>query len=721
MSARASAHRASGTRGNGVWHKLEQQALAAITADLGAAPKSITPDGKTRRFSTNGTGDDAGYVRAVNIGGTPTVFFGCYRQGVHKEFTGDAGRRLTAAERKAQEEKRRAVQAEIDAEDAKRHARAAAKAREIWASVPWAGDNHPYLEAKQIDGAGLGLRKGFASDELVVPIMDVTTDEIISLQFINETPYTNGGNKKYLRGGRTTGGVFRIGQFAGAKTILVCEGPATGLSLHKASSLPVVCAMCCGNLKAVATALRKRYPDARLLIVADNDTKTKGNPGVTKAREAAKAAGATLAIPDSIAGSAADANDIHVVLGLDALADWLEGELGAVAAQLQAAPITPERWEAARTAPDPIVEDYLYPDVAVLAGAGGVSKTTLTVFESIKIILGIPLFDYGVPDTAEFKVVRPGPVVFVTKEDPAELMIARAREIAKDLHLSDQQIKQVQKRLHIFELNGENFRLTTILDDMVAIDLERVDALIEALRPLHPVLVNFDPLVSFGSGELRVNDGMSGLVEAGRRIARSLNCCVRFIHHVGKENGRDGTTDQYSPRGGSALSDGCRMVATLINVNSDEWLKRHGLTLPSPDDCGLVLTVAKLTYKKRPAPILLEREHFCFKAVVADPLDADDKLRLDADRVVATIRTLNRPTQNAVKLKIEGVSKTRAREIMLELERVDALAYVEDNQSGGAQKYLTINEGALMRWRENLTPAKHLHKNGRKKAPRRKF
>jgi hypothetical protein len=37
----------------------------------------------------------------------------------------------------------------------------------------------------------------------------------------------------------------------------------------------------------------------------------------------------------------------------------------------------------ATTAPDPIVLHYLYPDVAVLAGAGGVQKTTITLHEAI--------------------------------------------------------------------------------------------------------------------------------------------------------------------------------------------------------------------------------------------------------------------------------------------------------------------------------------------------
>lgn len=89
------------------------------------------------------------------------------------------------------------------------------------------------------------------------------------------------------------------------------------------------------------------------------------------------------------------------------------------------------------------------------------------------------------------------------------------------------------------------------------------DAIVERFRDAPPVMVGFDPAISFGAGERIVNDNEQSLVLAARRIVRGLGCCVRLIAHTGKENARSGTLDQYASRGGSALADGTRMVAVL--------------------------------------------------------------------------------------------------------------------------------------------------------------
>ena len=59
----------------------------------------------------------------------------------------------------------------------------------------------------------------------------------------------------------------------------------------------MVVAFDAGNLMPVALAFRKKYPDMDIIICADNDTETEGNPGLTKAKEAAKAINARLAVP----------------------------------------------------------------------------------------------------------------------------------------------------------------------------------------------------------------------------------------------------------------------------------------------------------------------------------------------------------------------------------------------------------------------------------------
>ena len=93
--------------------------------------------------------------------------------------------------------------------------------------------------------------------------------------------------------------------------------------------------------------------------------------------------------------------------------------------------------------------------------------------------------------------------------------------------------------------------------------------------------------MSFGVGESRVNDAEQGLIEAFRIIRNQLDCCVEGIHHTGKANARDKSTDQYSGRGGSALADGARMVAVLYTLTPSEWLQATGTSLGA-DESGLV-------------------------------------------------------------------------------------------------------------------------------------
>src|SRR5205823_827934 len=79
-----------------------------------------------------------------------------------------------------------------------------------------------------------------------------------------------------------------------------------------------VAAMHCGNLLAVAKAMRAKWPKREIILAADNDQWTNGNPGVSKSTEAAKAIGARLAIPQfaDITSKPTDFNDLAALEGL---------------------------------------------------------------------------------------------------------------------------------------------------------------------------------------------------------------------------------------------------------------------------------------------------------------------------------------------------------------------------------------------------------------------
>jgi putative DNA primase/helicase len=149
-------------------------------------------------------------------------------------------------------------------------------------------------------------------DVLLVPLRDLD-GTIHMLQRIYED-----GTKRFLSGGAKAGHFTLIGAaLENAHGILLCEGWATGATAHEATGLPVIAAMDAGNLLRVAPLIRDRFPDATLVILADNDQKPgrDTNPGVNAAMTAARATNALIAIP-SIPG---DFNDLAAVSGIDAV------------------------------------------------------------------------------------------------------------------------------------------------------------------------------------------------------------------------------------------------------------------------------------------------------------------------------------------------------------------------------------------------------------------
>lgn len=113
---------------------------------------------------------------------------------------------------------------------------------------------------------------------------------IHSLQFIDGE-----GNKRFLSGGRKKGCYFPIG--SPGEPLCIAEGYATAASIHEATGFPVAVAFDAGNLEPVARAMRAKFSKIKIILCADNDAQTPGNPGLTKAREAAAACGALLAVP----------------------------------------------------------------------------------------------------------------------------------------------------------------------------------------------------------------------------------------------------------------------------------------------------------------------------------------------------------------------------------------------------------------------------------------
>lgn len=126
------------------------------------------------------------------------------------------------------------------------------------------------------------------------------------------------GNKRLVAGTVKKGSFCVVNSVESPETVVIAEGLATTLSVNlmRPDALAVV-AVDAGNLLPVAEVMRRRYPEARIIIAADNDIKPgEPNTGKEAADKAAKAVSGWVALPPTV--KKADWNDYHQQHGLEA-------------------------------------------------------------------------------------------------------------------------------------------------------------------------------------------------------------------------------------------------------------------------------------------------------------------------------------------------------------------------------------------------------------------
>jgi putative DNA primase/helicase len=556
---------------------------------------------------------------------------------------GSEARQEKEAERLARERRKKARE-EQDAKDKiRREQEAARKANTLWrASTPLQSD-HPYFFRKLPDvPPPLSLREipadhaaeilGYAPQSGGEPlagrliVAPVKIDNTLStVELIDEN-----GWKSAIAGGPKRGGYWAaqpLPKSNGAGlTFLIGEGVATVLSAQAASGHLALAALSSNNLANLAEALRRGYPKATIVVLADL-LKASGEPDA-HAIKAAQAVGGLLAVPDfgdDRPAEMKDFNDLHQMRGLEAVRDALtnaktpevealdqaEGLEASIPPPLEMLEFTEAEIEAANLAPRCIVKNYLFCDVAVLAAPGGAGKTTQLIHEAICIGLGRPVWG--------MEVKTQGWTLIVTAEDSREIFAARLREIMRHMDLTEDERHTALANVRVWDVTGEAVKLIHVRDGNLMLS-PLADHIINAYRANPPVMVVFDPLISFGADESRVNDNEQALITAARRIVRGLECCVRLIHHVGKANARDKSLDQYTGRGGSALADGARMVAVLQpwDGNQKEPLP-PGCTV-GPDTSVTALARPKLSYAPPNQPLIfIQRKGWRFEHFAESP------------------------------------------------------------------------------------------------------
>ena len=279
-------------------------------------PSDLVTDGKLHRCDTNdghrGKGDGA-YI--YHPDGLPAGGFQNHRDGLGWEnWCFKAERQQTATEKADAKRRIEDARREREAEDDLRRSEAKGRSASIWDAATECAI-HPYLTKKNVAAHGARISRG----KLVIPARDVE-GQLQTLQFIDAD-----GGKRYLKDGQVKGSFFIIATPSG--TLCIAEGFATGATIHEVTGIAVAVAFDSGNLMPVALALRAKFPDIKLVLCADDDAETDGNPGTTKATEAARAVNGLLAVPvfcDGRPSGVSDFNDLCTLSGAEAVKAAIE-------------------------------------------------------------------------------------------------------------------------------------------------------------------------------------------------------------------------------------------------------------------------------------------------------------------------------------------------------------------------------------------------------------
>jgi len=496
-----------------------------VLESAGLAPGEIVIDGALHRCPTTDKphGKDGAYIAHADA--PASIWWQNWRTGHADTWTAKGQDKLTKAEREALTRRMTETRKAREAEQARVHAEAAAKAQAIYAAAA-ACEAHPYLTTKQVKAVpGLKLHKG----ALVVPVHD-EGGKVVSLQFIGED-----GTKRFLTDGRKRGCFFSIGGKDTTKPLLICEGLATGLSLHESVGLPVLVAFDAGNLQPVAEMARARYPDRDIVLCADNDCETDGNPGVAKATAAALAVGGYLAVP-SHEGRKTDWNDLHHLMGAGEVSLQLANRAKPEPSKETAAgqeELPPTRLHCVNaydflSMSFPAREMLLSPilprqGLCMLHAMRGIGKTFISLSVAYAVASGGKVFDrWGAPRSAR--------VLFIDGEMPARTLQERLAALVagSDLEPPDNDYLRI---LTPDMQDGPMPNLGTEAgQEAVAPLLEGVDLV---------VMDNLATLARIG----RANDEESWLPVQGWLLGlRRRGLSVLMIHHQGKGGDQRGTS-----------------------------------------------------------------------------------------------------------------------------------------------------------------------------------
>jgi putative DNA primase/helicase len=285
--------------------------------EAGSSPadsKDIVADGADHYI--DGAGDKKkgriGYSLKICPDGFAFGNFRNFRTGDHGKWnSATSGLNVSSEEKEKYKKRIRSEEIKLQGEREKAYKQVAQEALNKWELSGDAKPDHPYLIKKNIKP--YGLKQEF--DALLVPVY--IDFELYGLQSI----YPD-GSKYHLKGAKKQGGWYEIK--GNAEKVLICEGVATGHTLHEATGYKVYVCFDAGNIPECIEKIASLNQESIIIVCADNDNLSKNqkgqpfNAGVHYGTKAAAKVGGFCIYPDE---DDSDFNDV----GLDKAREKVEG------------------------------------------------------------------------------------------------------------------------------------------------------------------------------------------------------------------------------------------------------------------------------------------------------------------------------------------------------------------------------------------------------------
>lgn len=288
--------------------------IMAIQAD-GYNPPPYIEYGKIYRFAGAGkrASNKAAYCKQFD---ETAGFYGDYTTGYCNTWFKD--KNLSEPDRKKYKKKIQKAKEEAALKLEKDHKSASIEALSIWKESKPETGSHKYLKAKRVSPHGIRTN-GF---ELVIPMY--SDSNLWSIQTIDPT-----GKKRFHKGGKKQGCYYPLGKLD--DVICLTEGFATAATIREITGYAVACCFDSGNLKPVAVSMRKKYPDIKIIICADNDQYSEINTGFLEATKTAHEVNAYLAIPvfNNTRTKPTDFNDLYRLEGKEPVIKIIKDSLNA--------------------------------------------------------------------------------------------------------------------------------------------------------------------------------------------------------------------------------------------------------------------------------------------------------------------------------------------------------------------------------------------------------